>query len=99
VNKAEELLQRLEARATERAQSLLFLPLAVYAGGLLLPLFLGFPGVFLALLLATAVTLRTMFRLQRIMRWTIGEAATVYAVCGRIVEFRVVPELHIVGAE
>lgn len=99
MNRARSLLQQIGQRAVERAHwAVLGLFLAFVPAGLTAWLG-GLPGLLGGLLLLGGLTLRTMFALQRVLRTAVAETAAVYAVVGRVVEFQVVPELHIVGVE
>lgn len=99
MNKARLLLQRIGQRAVERVQ---WAALTLFlAGGLVivLPVTLGWLGALAWLLLLAAGTLRIMAMLSRVVVTAVLETASVYTLVGRIVEFQVVPDWHIIGTE
>ena len=99
MNTASRLLQQIGQRAVERAQwavlglFLAFVPAALSAW------LVGLPGLLVGLLFLGGLTLRVMLALQRVLLTAVLETASVYTLVGRVVEFQVVPEWHIVGAE
>ena len=99
MNRAKLLLQQIGQRAAEQAHRAVLGLFAASAPALLLAVVAGWAGLLVALLFLGIFTLKVMVSLQRVMMTAVFETAAVYSVRGRIVEFQVVPELHIVGAE
>ena len=96
-NRAAELILQIERRAIERIHRVLLWSLMVALPGLVLIGETGDVGVLVGLLTASGTTLGLMLWSQREIGRIVGQVALLYALAGRVAEFRV--PAHIVGRE
>lgn len=98
MNRASALLETIQQKAVDRAHRAGFRLFLATGPAVALAWIAGAWGVLFGLLFAGIMALQVFVALRQAITGALVEAGTVYALCGRVVEFHIL-EPHIVGAE